>query len=272
MSQSNYMRAGWAVSVGLHVLLAVVFFLIIIPIKPFVEEFAELYFQTIPASPARVKAAPSSSTPPARVAPAADKAEPKDAAVSSKADPGTLVDLPQRRYMREDELSQPVPEPTRKPETGKTDAEEVVRSVSIPSMEDRGKALPAVQPGARETPSIDRLLAAGPRPDGPTITETPLGGASQQPFEILWEGPSREILSGPLPEYPKGISKEVKIRLEFQVHPDGTVGMISPVTKGETTLENTAMEALKQWRFNPLDSSQPRVIQTAVITFVLKLE
>jgi TonB family protein len=270
VSQPKYLQIGWAVSVGLHLVLAVIFLLIFIPIKPFVEEFAELYFQTMPAS-ARREVSKAVPTPAKQTPTTAGKAA-KEEGIPAKAEPGSLVDLPQRRYHREDELTQPVSELTRKLEPSKMDAQEVVRTVGVPPLKGPGKTLPTVQAGERETPSIDKLLSAGPRPEGPTINATPLTGTSQQPFEILWEGPSREILSGPLPEYPPGISKEVKIRLEFQVLPNGTVGLMSPVAKGETTLENIAMEALKNWRFNPLDSSQPQVIQSAVITFVFKLE
>jgi TonB family protein len=75
-----------------------------------------------------------------------------------------------------------------------------------------------------------------------------------------------------LPEYPPDVSREVRIRLDFQVRPDGSVGMITPITKGETTLENLAIETLRTWRFSPLDPSQPQGTQSAVITFVFTLK
>jgi outer membrane biosynthesis protein TonB len=270
VNDTNYLRTAWAVSIGLHVLLAAVFFLIVIPIKPFVEEFAEMYFQTIPA--ARQRQEVKSMQQPARQMPVVAPKENKEQTTPSQAKPGARVELPQRRLSTDDQAIQPIPEQVRRVEPSQQESQEVLRSVSVPPLEGAGKAIPSVQPGERETPDIDQLLTAGPRPEGPTIKSTPLAGTSQQPFEIEWKGPSREILSGPLPAYPPGVKKEVRIRLDFQVLPDGTVGMISPATKGETTLENVSMEALKNWRFNPLDSAQPQTPQSAVITFVFKLE
>jgi TonB family protein len=270
MSQPKYLQIGWAVSLGLHLAVAVMFFLIVIPVKPFVEEFAELYFQTVPATVSEVKV--EKIHPPTEAIRRRAGEEVREEPASQPKDAGALVKLPERRFVREDEMEIPVSESARRYQPLAKDAEERVRGVSVPPADKIGRALPKVRAGERETPGVDKLLQAGPKPKGPGVTTAPLGGASEQPFEILWEGPTREILSGPLPEYPPGISKEVRIRLEFQVLPDGLVGMITPVAKGETTLENLAMEALRTWRFNPLDRNQPQVIQSAVITFVFRLE
>jgi protein TonB len=270
VNDTNYLRTAWAVSIGLHLFLVAMFFLIVIPIKPFVEEFAELYFQTVPA--ARQRQEVKSTQQPAKQAPVTAPKENKEQATPAQTKPSSLVKLPERRLSTDDESIQPIQEQVRRVEPSKQETQEVMRSVSVPPLEGAGKTIPSVQPGERETPDIDQLLTAGPRPEGPTIKSTPLSGTSQQPFEIQWEGPSREILSGPLPAYPPGIKQEVRIRLDFQVLPDGTVGMISPATKGETTLENVSMEALKNWRFNPLDPAQSQTPQSAVITFVFKLE
>jgi TonB family protein len=270
VNDSNYLRTAWAVSVGLHVLLAVVFFLIVIPVKPFVEEFAELYFQTVPA--ARQRKEVKSTHEPARQTPVVAQKQSQEQAAPSQSKPGALVKLPERRMSTDDQAVQPIPEQVRRVEPSQQESQERMKTVNVPPLEGAAKAIPSVQPGDRATPDIDQLLTAGPKPEGPTIKSTPLSGTSQQPFESEWQGPSREILSGPLPSYPPGIKKEVRIRLDFQVLPDGTVGMISPATKGETTLENVSMETLKNWRFNPLDPAQPQTPQSAVITFVFKLK
>ncbi len=270
MNQPKYMQIGWAVSVALHLLLAVIFLLLVLPVKPFMEEFAELYFQTMPAPPKLQKKTPP-ITPAAKTKPET-REDPKEQVVPRTADRGARVKLPQRRNFREDEMEIPISESTRLQEPPKPDAAEATRKVSMPTAEETGRALPDVPVGEREIPSVDKLLTPGQRPAGPGVSTTPLTGTSRQPFEILWEGPSREILSGPLPEYPPDVSREVRIRLEFQVLPDGSVGMITPITKGETTLENLAIETLRIWRFSPLDLSQPQGNQSAVITFVFTLK
>ena len=270
MNQPRYMHIGWVVSVALHLLLLLVFLWLFVPIKPFIEEFSELYFQTMPAPPKVEKEKPPAMT--ADKTPAQTREESKEHVVPRSTEPGSRVELPQRRNIREDDTEIPVKESTRLQEPPKPDAAEAARSISIPATQETGRTLPSVPVGEREIPSVDKLLTAGPRPTGPGVTTTPLTGTSEQPFEIQWEGPSREIMSGPLPEYPPGVSREVRIRLEFQVHPDGSVGMITPITKGETTLENLAIETLRTWRFSPLDPGQPEGLQSAVITFVFTLK
>ena len=270
MNQPKYLQIGWVTSVALHLLLALIFLLLVVPVKPFMEEFAELYFQTMPAPPkVQQKTAPVTPAPETKPE---TREEPKEQIVPRSTDTGARVELPQRRNIREDEMEIPISESTRLQEPPKPDAAEATRSISLPTAGETGRALPDVPVGEREIPSVDKLLTPGQRPAGPGVSTTPLTGTSQYPFEIQWEGPSREILSGPLPEYPPDVSREVRIRLDFQVHPDGSVGMITPITKGETTLENLAIETLRTWRFSPLDPSQSQTNQSAVITFVFTLQ
>lgn len=270
MNQPKYMQIGWAVSVGLHLLVLLIFLLIVVPVKPFVEDFAELYFRTVPAPP-KVQQKTTPVTPAVQTKPET-REKPKEQVVPRSTDTGARVELPQRRTFRDDETEIPISESTRLQEPPKPDAAEATRTISVPTTGETGRALPDVPVGEREIPSVDKLLEPGQRPSGPGVSTTPLAGTSRQSFEILWEGPSREILSGPLPEYPPDVSREVRIRLDFQVLADGSVGMIVPITKGETTLENLAIETLRTWRFSPLDLSQPQGIQSAVITFVFTLK
>ncbi len=269
MNQPKYMQIGWTVSVALHLLLALIFLLFVLPVKPFMEEFAELYFQTMPAPP-KVQQKATPVTPEPKTKPETQE-DPKEHIVTPSTNTGARVELPQRKNIREDEMEIPISESTRLQEPPKPDAAEATRNISLPTAGETSRALPNVPVGERDIPSVNKLLTPGQRPAGPGVSTTPMTGTSQHPFEIQWEGPSREILSGPLPEYPPDVSREVRIRLDFQVHPDGSVGMITPITKGETTLENLAIETLRTWRFSPLDISQPQGDQSAVITFVFTL-
>ena len=92
-------------------------------------------------------------------------------------------------------------------------------------------------------------------------------------FDINWGGKgTRKIYSWPLPKYPEGVQKEINIRLQFTILPDGSVGSIIPKTKADTKLENAAINALRQWRFEPLSQNQKQVEQTAVIVFPYRLQ
>ena len=92
-------------------------------------------------------------------------------------------------------------------------------------------------------------------------------------YDIDWGGKGqRKIYSYILPTYPQGVEKEIDIRLKFTIMPDGTVGIIVPLIKADTRLENAAINSLRQWRFEPLDPDQKQVPQTAVIVFPYRLQ
>lgn len=67
------------------------------------------------------------------------------------------------------------------------------------------------------------------------------------------EGPvsTRIVLSKP-PIPAPSITTSAVITLKFWVFPDGTVGKIIPLRKGNADLERIAMDYMKQWRFTPL--------------------
>ena len=92
-------------------------------------------------------------------------------------------------------------------------------------------------------------------------------------FDIDWGGKgTRKIYSFILPQYPEGVKKEVNIKLQFSILPDGTVGTIIPKIKADTRLENVAINSLRQWRFEPLGPNQKQVEQMAVIVFPYRLQ
>ena len=92
-------------------------------------------------------------------------------------------------------------------------------------------------------------------------------------FDIEWGGRGkRKIYSYNLPKYPGGVTKEVDIKLQFTILPDGTIGTIFPKIKADTRLENAAINSLRQWRFEALAPSQKQDEQTAVIVFPYRLQ
>lgn len=98
------------------------------------------------------------------------------------------------------------------------------------------------------------------------------GGNGSFGYDIDWGGKGqRKIYSYNIPPYPEGVNKEIDIRLKFTILPDGTVGTIIPLIKADTRLENSAINALRQWRFESLDPSQKQVPQIAVIVFPYRL-
>ncbi|MCW8850276.1 MAG: energy transducer TonB [Melioribacteraceae bacterium] len=82
----------------------------------------------------------------------------------------------------------------------------------------------------------------------------------------------RKIYSYSLPEYPEGVSKEIDVKLKFTILPDGTVGKILPLIKADTRLELAAINSLRQWRFEPIAENGKASQQNAVIVFPFRLQ
>lgn len=114
----------------------------------------------------------------------------------------------------------------------------------------------------------------------PVVSEVVSAGESNKAegegsygFDIDWGGKGmRKIYSFNLPQYPSGVKKEIDIKLQFTILPDGTIGTIIPRIKADTKLENAAINSLRQWRFEALHKSQKQVEQTAVIIFPYRLQ
>lgn len=89
--------------------------------------------------------------------------------------------------------------------------------------------------------------------------------------DIDWGGGgNRTVKTKKLPAMPKGVRSSAQIVLRFKVLPDGTVTSVFPTKKADPALEQAAVEALKQWRFNAIDPSKGIMTGTIPITFILK--
>jgi TonB family protein len=85
--------------------------------------------------------------------------------------------------------------------------------------------------------------------------------------DISWGGGGNRIVTNKvLPKYPKGISVNTRIKLKFTVGADGSVKSVVPLRKGgNPVLEQAAIKALRQWRFNPLNE---KIDMQGIIPFV----
>lgn len=83
--------------------------------------------------------------------------------------------------------------------------------------------------------------------------------AQKLPGESQIEGPikGRAIIRRPQPPQ-VNVNIEVELRLKFWVLPDGTIGEVIPIKRGDAQLERIAITYLKQWRFEPLSPGVPQ--------------
>ncbi|NNE36623.1 MAG: TonB family protein, partial [Rhodothermales bacterium] len=88
------------------------------------------------------------------------------------------------------------------------------------------------------------------------------------PFQI--EGLNRTPVTAPPPAYSEKVNATIRVRIT--VDPQGRVVRQIPLLKGNPTLEQTVLETLREWRFNPLPPNAPQENQVGVVTFRFRLE
>lgn len=255
-------QKGYVTSLGIHVLLVVVFLLITVDMTPMLSEFADLAFtmeQVKIPEPKRV------TRPKPRIQTV--RQSPKE-----QVKPQQIVELPKRRMLDLDDQEIPLEQQT-----------PILADVPAPSNEDMEitSVTPAVEEprhtqryfeGAREDIRAQTLELGDKMEE--TVPSTEVGGGlkASQSYHIEWSGLARERIRGELPHYPPGVNKEVIIKVKFYVNPDGSVADVVLMQKGETRLESVTLDALRKWQFSPLDSNAPQILQEGTITFIYKLE
>jgi TonB family protein len=122
--------------------------------------------------------------------------------------------------------------------------------------------------------SADHVTGAGSGQQS-AITTDP-GALSATPHssaDIQWDGtPARNRISGVLPDFPPGATREVQVAVRFRVRPDGSMYGMTVIQKGDSRYEHAALTAMRTWKFNALpdDGKQSDQVGTAVFSFKLK--
>ncbi len=242
-------RIGWVVSLGVHGILALLFL------------FAHL-------SRGRIEPEP---TPVAFISFAAGGSKPGVAAPQVGGMPA--VDLPRRPTLDETSPLLRLPESSREiavapPRRQRLDLAE------RPTL-DAGRLF------ERFTPLAGRRARAPVAPmkldeemllPGPNVDPMREKIAAEKCFDIVWEGPKREMTAGRLPEFPPGVRRSATVRLEVMVAPDGSVISTELLTKGLPELDRVSVEAVRTWRFSKLDAALPQKNQRGVVTFNYRLK
>lgn len=96
--------------------------------------------------------------------------------------------------------------------------------------------------------------------------------ANGTPYQIVWNGVSRALLSGNKPQFPNDVQNGGTVKIRIVVDPAGDVLSMVPVEKADSRLDEAAMAAIRTWQFSKLAGNYPQVNQTAVATFIFKLE
>jgi TonB family protein len=108
-------------------------------------------------------------------------------------------------------------------------------------------------------------------PNGTGLGDKGYGKGAGSGFgDIEWGGGgNRTVLHKPLPVFPSGVRNSASIKLQFKVLPDGTVSQVIPLQKADPRLEKAAIEALRRWRFNPLNDDRI-MVGVIPLSFILR--
>jgi protein TonB len=96
------------------------------------------------------------------------------------------------------------------------------------------------------------------------------GVEEEKAAPYILEGIDRIPIRTELPAYEERVNAIIQVQIT--VDPRGRIVRIVPLRKGNPTLEQAVMEALRQWQFNPLAPNVPKENQTGRITFRFRLE
>lgn len=245
---------GTIISVALHAQLFLLLALFAVRLEHYPPDFAEVTFLSGEKVSSQMQERTSDQLAPPQSSPKGEQVVQRPPAAEE------VVSVPKRRMLEQ--------EP---PELSARTAEKVPVAPSAPET-----AAPTPGPTApKETPVREPEAIAG-KPPAPSAATGEMGQSApqtagmaggQESFRIEGEAANRQILYKVVPEYPHGLQREAVVRVRFVVLPDGSVGEMVPVLKGDATLESITLQALRQWRFNPLPPSAPQEEVSGIITF-----
>lgn len=243
------LRNSLALSILGHFILFLLFLIINTGFRLKSSDFAEISF--VSGSPIRPSMRPGRTEP--ELAPARKEQLPQK----------PLVDLPERR-MLEDE-SPLLTERQREKLSPDLDTAILPNRSREPDYSEKITSDRVGERHASQSPLAAEKIDSGSRDQLGTEPFSPTG--SEQLFSIEGDAARRSIVRKIIPQYPPGLQKEATIKVRFEVLPDGTVSNMIPMIKGEPTLENLTLEALRQWQFNPLPPALEQKTVTGIITF-----
>jgi len=252
--EKRFLIYAISASLALHILVAIIFWLIHFDQPSELAEWVEVSFENAVTRPAAPPSVEQAVEPRQKEQPAQIQAEAQD-----------LVDLPTRR-MLEDEPAQ-----LRTPRSGKLSPGQERPISPLPA---EGQPVPARGELAPEDlgPAGDEDREQDYQAQSGLKQQQEPGEIEDTYYTIEGEAAERLVLRKVIPEYPPGIQREATVRIRFTVEADGRVGTAIPIQKGDADLEKVALQAFRQWRFNALPPSSPQQPATGIITFRFVLE
>lgn len=257
--KSLEMRIAIIISIVIHLFIGIVCYFVHTKLNLPTVEFAEMSFIASSARDLPMVV----NNPVNDINPLAE--QPVSPALETIAPPADPVQLPKLRNSDIDK------EEIIQRDYGKLDAGEPVKKIEIADNHyERNLSLPATPAaGEKRTSALPDQGASLDKPS--PLQQGSDASEKTQPYIIEGEAAERRILHQEIPQYPPGLQKEALVKIRFTVLPDGRMGAMLPVQKGDPTLEEVTIKALRQWRFNPLPASVAQKDVQGIITFRYEL-
>lgn len=90
-------------------------------------------------------------------------------------------------------------------------------------------------------------------------------------FTVAGEISTRKLLNFVKPEYPKGLNENTVVKLRISVNPDGSVATIEVVKTGGIQFDQSAIQAVREWRFQRLPSKVEQLAQSGIVTIYFQI-
>lgn len=237
-----------AATLVLHLILLLLFLLIKVHWNPKLQSFTEISF--LSGTNSTAFAANEHLTAPPTASETKDQSE-------------ETVRLPQRKMLEQESLTVPVKKQKMTPH----DKPAIPEQGKIYPPQMRSSELAALPLPEKEIPALDEKFSLDDKAIPSTGPVSLPGEKSPTPYTIEGEAAHRSVVYKILPRYPEGLQKTATVRVQFTVLPDGQIGEMIPLIKSDAELERLTINALKQWRFNPLPANQPQQAEIGIITF-----
>jgi TonB family protein len=97
-------------------------------------------------------------------------------------------------------------------------------------------------------------------------------GGEREGYKLAGELSKRKLIHFKKPEYPEKESENTEVRLEIQANPDGTIKTVNVVKTGGLSFDNSAIEAVREWRFQSLAPDDKQTVQTGIVTIYFEVK
>ncbi|MBN1541419.1 TonB family protein [candidate division KSB1 bacterium] len=258
------MRKAVLVSLAAHLLLFILFLFVRVGIDFKPAEFVQVSFIS---SGRGVQREQPRQTQPIRSVQTPQQSPQRSEPQTTQESRSVPVTLP-KRTMLEDEEAIPLAQERQK----LTPTDSRTQLANEPVYQERPDLAPQASAGTAGERASAQPMEGGENRPTPPAPVSQSGEFSREPYIIEGEAARRTIIRQEIPQYPPGLQKEALVKIRFTVLPDGTIGRMIPVLKGDPLLEELTMKTLRKWRFNPLPENVQVKNVEGIITFRYELK